>query len=138
MGVVSTQWWRFVAEVLPGLVLALAGVLAAFTPYALLRKTGKGRARSAIAYLSGLAVGLALTVVLAALFQPLVRSGRVAEAGLLGAFLGPFAGMLRARWERPRRRAARSRRRSPSRSGPPAVGARPLTGPQPVRFQAQH
>lgn len=107
-------------EVSPGLALSLAGLLAAFTPYALLRKTGRGRARGAIAYLAGLAAGLALTAVLVFAFEPFVRAGPIAEAGLFGAFFGPFAGMLRAKWERPRRRAGRSRGRSTAR--PPWAG----------------
>jgi len=120
MGVVNSQWWRFVAEISPGLTLSLAGFLAAFTPYALLRQFGRGRAREAIAYLSGLAGGLALTVVLALVFQPVVRANTIAEAGLFASFFGPFAGMARAKWERPRRRGRKSPRRSlsqPSWSG---------------------
>jgi len=112
---VTSQWWRFMAEVSPGLALSLAGLIAAFAPYALLRRTRRGRARTAIAYLSGLAAGLALTAALALVFRPLVRVGAIAEAGLFGAFFGPFAGMLRAAWERPRRRGGRPRARSGSR-----------------------
>jgi hypothetical protein len=126
VGVVSTQWWRFVAEVLPGLALSLAGLLAAFSPYALLRQAGRGRAREAIAYLAGLAAGLALTVVLAIAFQPLARPGAIVEAGLFGAFFGPFAGLLRAKWERPRRRSRRSAARSLSR---PSWGGLPRAEP---------
>jgi hypothetical protein len=109
---VSSQWWRFVAEISPGITLSLVGFLAAFMPYALLRQSGRGRAREAIAYLSGLAAGLALTVVLAAVFRPVVRANIIAEAGLFASFFGPFAGMARAKWERPRRRARRSGGRS--------------------------
>ena len=111
----TSQWWRFVAEVSPGLTLCLAGLLAAFVPYALLRQYGRGRACEAIAYLSGLAVGLALTIVLARLFRPLVLPSAIAEAGLFGAFFGPFAGVARAKWEGPPpRRTRRSNARSPS------------------------
>jgi hypothetical protein len=107
-GVVNSQWWRFVAEVSPGLVLSLVGVVAALAAYALLRQSTRGRAREAIAYLSGLVAGLVLTLVLAAVFRPLARAGAIAEAGLFASFFGPFAGMARAKWERPRRRARRS------------------------------
>jgi len=107
VGAVSSQWWRFVAEISPGLTLSLAGFLAAFAPYALLRQFGRGRARSAIAFLSGLAAGLALTVVLAIVFRALGKPSIIAEAGLFGSFFGPFAGMARAKWERPARRARR-------------------------------
>jgi hypothetical protein len=111
VGVVNGQWWRFVAEVSPGLTLSLAGLVAAFAPYFLMRRSGRGRARSAIAYLAGLAAGLIVTAALTIALQPLARSGLIVEAGLFGAFFGPFAGMLRAKWERPARRrrpAARS------------------------------
>jgi hypothetical protein len=113
---VTSPWWRFVAEVSPGLTLCLAGFLAAYAPYALLKQYGRGRACEAIAYLAGLAVGLALTVVLARLFQPLAPSSAIAEAGLAGAFFGPFAGLARAKWEGPPpRRGRRASGRSPSR-----------------------
>jgi hypothetical protein len=111
---VTSPWWRFVAEVSPGLTLCLAGFLAAYTPYALLRQYGRGRACEAVAYLSGLAVGLSLTILLARLFQSLVPPSAIAEAGLAGAFFGPFAGMARAKWEGPPKRARRSNGRSPS------------------------
>jgi hypothetical protein len=112
---VTSQWWRFVAEVSPGLTLCLAGLLAAYVPYALLRQYGRGRACEAIAYLSGLAAGLALTVVLANVFRPLVPPSAIAEAGLFASFFGPFAGMARAKWEGPPRKARRSNGRGPSR-----------------------
>jgi hypothetical protein len=115
VGVVNGQWWRFIAEVSPGLTLSLAGLVAAFAPFALMRRSGHGRARSAIAYLAGLAAGLAATVALAVAFEPLARSSPVVEAGLFGAFFGPFAGMLRAKWERPARRRRRPAARSPYR-----------------------
>jgi hypothetical protein len=89
-------------------------MLAACPAHTLLRQYGRGRAREAIAYLAGLAAGLALTAALLFVF-PVVSAGRIAEAGLIGAFFGPFAGMLRAKWERPRRRAGRPRARRASR-----------------------
>jgi hypothetical protein len=113
---VNSQWWRFVAEVAPGLALCIAGLLAAYVPYTLLRQYGRGRARSAVAYLAGLAAGLGLTVALALVLQAMVPPGVIVEAGLAGAFFGPFAGMARAKWEGPPpRRARRSTGRGLSR-----------------------
>jgi hypothetical protein len=43
-------------------------------------------------------------VVAAALLQPMVRTAIIAEAGLLSAFFGPFAGMLCAKWHKPARK----------------------------------
>jgi hypothetical protein len=101
---VNSYWWRFLAEISPGLTLSLVGLLAAAPAYRLLRKSGRGRAQSAVAYLAGLITGLALTMLLASLFKPVARTTMLAEAGLLSAFFAPFAGMLVAKWERPARR----------------------------------
>jgi hypothetical protein len=84
--------------------LLLVGFLAAVAPYSLLKRSTRGRARSAVAYLAGLATGIASMLVAAALLQPMVGAAIIAEAGLFGAFFGPFAGMLRAKWQRPARR----------------------------------
>jgi hypothetical protein len=115
VSVVSSHWWRFVAEISPGLTLALVGFLAAVPPYSLLRKSGRGRARSAVAYLAGLVTGLASAVVVTALLLPTVGRATIAEAGLFSAFFGPFAGMVRATWERTGRRQRRTAARGYSR-----------------------
>jgi hypothetical protein len=112
---VSSHWWRFVVEISPGLTLALVGFLAAVPPYSLLRKSGRGRARSAVAYLAGLITGLAAAVIVTALLQPAVARAAIAEAGLFSAFFGPFAGMVRATWERTGRRHRRTAARGYSR-----------------------
>ena len=102
-------WSSLVAETPPGLALVASTVLAGFVPYALLRATRHGRARTAIAYLSGLAIGLAVTVLLAVVTSPYRDPGTIIGPGLLGAFFGPFIGMLRAKWEGP----AKKRRAPP-------------------------
>ena len=104
-----TYWSSVVAETPPGLALVAATVLAGLAPYTLLRATRRGRARTSLAYLSGLAVGLLVTVVLAAIISPYGDPGSVIGPGLLGAFFGPFIGMLRAKWEGP----AKKRRAPP-------------------------
>jgi hypothetical protein len=111
VSIVNSNWWRFLVEISPGLTLSLVAFLAAASAYRLLRKSGRGRAQSAVAYLTGLISGLALTIVLATLFKPIVRTTMVAEAGLFSAFFAPFAGMLLAKWERPVRRNRSNARR---------------------------
>jgi hypothetical protein len=124
---VNSYWWRFLAEISPGLTLSLVGLLAAAVAYRLLRQSERGRARSAIAYLAGLITGLALTMVLASLFKPVARTTIVVEAGLLSAFFAPFAGMMVAKWERPARRTRAGARREPARSRDRRYPARSLT-----------
>jgi hypothetical protein len=103
-----TYWSSLVAETPPGLALVAATVLAGLAPYALMKATRRGRARTSLAYLLGLAVGLLVTVFLAAIVSPYRDAGSIIGPGLLGAFFGPFIGMLRAKWEGPARK-----RRSP-------------------------
>src|SRR5262245_24480601 len=99
----NSYWSSLAVETSPGLTLALVAFLAALPPYNVLRQRGRGRARSAIAYLMGLAAGLACTVVLALVLRRLADPAAVIGAGLLAAFFAPFIGMARAKWERPRR-----------------------------------
>jgi hypothetical protein len=105
---VDNYWWHFLEETSPGVTLSLVGLLAALPAYTLLRQSGAGRARSAVAYLAGLITGLVSTIVLATLLGPLARTTMTAEAGFLSAFFAPFAGMLRAKWQRPAKRSRRS------------------------------
>jgi predicted lysophospholipase L1 biosynthesis ABC-type transport system permease subunit len=111
VSIVNSYWWRFLAEISPGLTLSLVGLLAATPAYRLLRQSGRGRARSAVAYLAGLITGLALTLALATVFKHIARTTIIAEAGVLSAFFAPFAGMLVAKWERPVRRVRSNVRR---------------------------
>jgi fructose-specific phosphotransferase system IIC component len=107
---VDGDWWSFVAQVVPGVTLLLVGLIAAAPGYALARQARpprRGRARTAIAYLSGLFAGLFATVLVAWLGQELVEPNAVAGSGLLSAFFCPFVGIARAKWERPRRRQPR-------------------------------
>jgi hypothetical protein len=99
----NSYWSRLAVETSPGLTLALVAFLAALPPYSVLRQRGRGRARSAVAYLLGLAAGLASTVVLALLLEHFADPSVIIGAGLTAAFFAPFVGMARAKWERPRR-----------------------------------
>jgi hypothetical protein len=98
-------WSSLASETSPGLALVVAAVLASLASYSLLKHASRGRARSAIAYLSGLILGLSATIALA----PFADPATVVGPGVLGAFFGPFLGMVRAKWEGPPKR----RRRSP-------------------------
>jgi hypothetical protein len=92
------SWVDFAVDVLPGVTLIIVGALAALPAYKILRRHRRGRACSAIGYLSGFALGVWTTVLLSLIV------GAVEEPGLVGAFFGPFAGIARAKWERPQRR----------------------------------
>jgi hypothetical protein len=102
--VMHSSWSGLLIDVSPGVSLALVAVLSAGVAYGLLRQRRRGRARSAIAYLSGLAVGLSATVLLGLLLRSHADMAGICRAGFAGAFFGPFAGMLRAKWEGPARR----------------------------------
>ena len=99
-----SYWWSFVADVSPGITLSLAGFLAAVPSYVLLRQSERGRARSAVSYLCGLATGLAATGFLTALLHTVTDVDAIVAAGLLGSFLCPFAGLARAKWHGPKRK----------------------------------
>jgi hypothetical protein len=98
---VNNYWQSFLEATSPGLALALVALLAALPAYSLLRQSERGRARSAIAYLMGLATGLTAAVALSTLLGRLAHVAMVGEAGLVGAFFAPFAGMLCAKWQGP-------------------------------------
>jgi hypothetical protein len=95
-------------EAIPGIALVWVTVMAAIPAHLIVAQSRRGRARTAVAYLAGFAAGLAMTAALAGIVASLREdSPAVAELGLLGAFLGPFAGMARAAWLRPARRTSK-------------------------------
>jgi hypothetical protein len=102
-------WSSLASETSPGLALVVAAVLASLASYSLLKHASRGRARSAIAYLSGLILGLSATIATTIALAPFADPATVVGPGVLGAFFGPFLGMVRAKWEGPPKR----RRRSP-------------------------
>ena len=101
----DSYWLSLAVDTSPGLTLAMVAFLAALPPYTLLRKSSRGRARSAVAYLLGFAIGLASTALFAVFLRRAVDPATIIGAGLFGAFFAPFVGMARAKWERPRRPA---------------------------------
>jgi hypothetical protein len=94
------------------LVAVLVGLVAAASAYSFTRETARGRARGAIAYLSGLGFGIAATVVLFLLLRRLAFNLTFGEAALAGAFFGPFVGLLSGAWVR----TGRKRRRTAGRA----------------------
>jgi len=96
------------SEASPGIVLVVAAVLAGVASYSLLRHANRGRARSALSYLFGLAAGLAATTSSMMFLQPYADPTIMLGPGILGSFFGPFVGMLRAKWEGPPKRRRRS------------------------------
>lgn len=94
-------------DVSPGLALALVAFLAAVPPYLALSQSARGRARSAVSYLLGLAAGLATTVGSVIALGAHADAQAIVAAGLMASFFSPFLGMLRAKWQRKGRPARR-------------------------------
>jgi len=89
----------------PGVALVWVAVMAAIPADMIAGRSRRGRARSAIGYLSGFGAGLATTLVLTAIVGSMNDdSPEVAKLGLVGSFLGPFLGIAHASWRRPARR----------------------------------
>ena len=97
-----------VVDTAPGVALLLIGFIAAAPAYSLVRQSQRGRARSAIAYLSGFLSGLLVTVVLLQLGHALVEPDAIIGPGLFSSFFCPFAGIARAKWQGPRKRPRRA------------------------------
>jgi len=98
---IDNGWPGFVAAIAPGVTLVLVAVMAALPPHGIMRRSRRGRARSAIAYLSGLVVGLITTTVLSAVLGSFVDDNRaLVSAGVLASFFAPFAGAAKALWSR--------------------------------------
>ncbi|RTL68957.1 MAG: hypothetical protein EKK41_14540 [Hyphomicrobiales bacterium] len=87
-------------------VFLVTAVLAAIPAYYFLRRTDEGRARSAIAYLSGFSFGIAAFLMLP------TRDVVLSQSALLAAFTGPVLGMMRARYMRRRREMKKLRRKA--------------------------
>jgi len=85
----------FIAEVVPGIVLVAATYIAAVPAFRTVRQSSRGRARLAMAWLSGFLFGLVATTLLSvAIEEAADPEASVAGFGLLGAFLGPFIGIF--------------------------------------------
>jgi len=98
----------FVAEVVPGLVLVASAFLAALPAFRVVRKPTRGRARSAMAWVLGFVVGVFATMLFSITIGDVANSDApVAGSGLLGAFFGPFIGILHGKWCGPIKRRRR-------------------------------
>lgn len=98
------------AEVVPGVVLIACAFLAALPAFRLLRLSASGRARSAVAWISGFLAGLAGAMLLSVTLGEFAGAdGSLGASGLLGSFLGPFIGIVHAKLAGP----VRKRRRTP-------------------------
>jgi membrane associated rhomboid family serine protease len=86
------------------LMAVIIGIVAALPAYSFTHRSGRGRARRAIAYLSGLAVGIVAAIVLFQVLQTLALNLTFGEAALAGSFFGPFVGLLWGSWVRSGRR----------------------------------
>jgi hypothetical protein len=82
------------------LFAVFVGLIAALPAYSFTHQSRRGRARSAIAYLSGLAAGIVAAVVLFQVLQTLTLSMTFGEAALAGSFFGPFVGLIWGAWVR--------------------------------------
>ena len=96
-------------EAIPGVALVWVALMAAIPAHVIVAQSRRGRARTAIAYLSGFGAGLTMTLV----FGVIVASFRedspeVVPLAIFGAFVGPFIGIARAAWLRPARRSSRN------------------------------
>ena len=90
------------------LLAVMVGLVAAFPAYSCMHRSGRGRARSAIAYLSGLAAGILAAVVLFHVLQALALNLTFGGAAFAGAFFGPFCGLFWGAWVRTGRRKRKS------------------------------
>ena len=82
------------------LLAVVVGVIAALPAYSFTHRSGRGRARSAIAYLSGLGIGIVAAVVIFQVLQTLALNMTFGEAALAGSFFGPFIGIVWGAWVR--------------------------------------
>jgi len=98
----------FIAEVVPGIVLVAATYIAAVPAFRTVRQSSRGRARLAMAWLFGFLAGVTATMLLSlAIGQAADPDAPVTGCGLLGAFLGPFIGVLHGKWLGPHKKRRR-------------------------------
>jgi hypothetical protein len=98
------------SDLVPATAFWFVVVLAAWPAFSIVRQSGRGRARSAIAYLAGFSSGLAATVGLALALATFVSTPiAMFNAGVAAAFLGPFTGIVHAKLRRAMRRRTHPR-----------------------------
>jgi uncharacterized protein YqgC (DUF456 family) len=98
----------FLAQVVPGFVLVASTFLAALPAFRVVRQSTRGRARSAIAWIFGFVVGVIATMLFSVTVGDVANQGApVSASGLLGAFFGPFIGILHGKWLGPLKKKRR-------------------------------
>jgi len=97
----------FVVDVLPGVVLIASGYVAAYVAFRIVRQSSRGRARSAMAWIFGFAIGLFTMLLLSVAIPTPHPSASVSAEGIVGAFAGPFIGILYGRWLGPEKKKRR-------------------------------
>jgi hypothetical protein len=98
-------WLSLLLDIAPGLALVAAAAASAAPSYLIMRNSRRGRARSAIAFLSGYIAALTTTAVFAAAVASFhADSNSILAVGLIAAFIGPLCAMAVALWRRPVRR----------------------------------
>ena len=97
-----------VSDIVPGLVLIATCYVAALQAFRMVRQSSRGRARSAIAWISGFLIGVIATMFLSVTIGTIANpDAAVSAGGLLGSFLGPFVGILHGKWLGPVRKKRR-------------------------------
>ena len=98
----------FVTEVVPGLVLVATTFTAALPAFRVVRQARRGRARSAMAWIFGFLVGVVATMLFSITIANVANlDAPVAGSGLLGAFFGPFIGIVHGKWLGPMKKRRR-------------------------------
>jgi hypothetical protein len=93
------------SDLLAAIAFWVVALLAALPAFSIMRQAKRGRARSAIAYLSGFFTGLAATLALCLMGVAVFAIvGALFKAGVAAAFLGPFTGIVHAKLRRTSRR----------------------------------
>jgi hypothetical protein len=97
----------FPVDVFPGVVLIVSGYVAALPAFRIVRRSNRGRARSALAWICGFASGLVAALLCSVAIPMPHPSQSASAAGIVGAFTGPFIGILYGRWVRAERKKKR-------------------------------
>jgi hypothetical protein len=97
-----------IGDAVPGLVLVLVLAMAAIPAERIVSSSRRGRARTAVAYLTGFGAGLATTFAVGVVASLRDDAYPIGGLGILGSFVGPFVGVGSAWFYRPTRRRHRA------------------------------
>src|SRR5262245_38785372 len=117
------------SDLVPAVTFWLVALVATVPAFMIVRRSKRGRARSAIAYLAGFFAGLAASVGLALAAPTLAGfEGPLLNAGVTAAFLGPFTGIVHAKLRRSGRRRPKWAEAGAPRARPKVLQAFPASG----------